>query len=49
MFGVMRLTLERDEGSARGDEDFFSVASTMPLVAEGNQSVSLSFIPSVSV
>lgn len=33
MSGVMRLILERDEGSARGDEDFFSVARTMPLVA----------------
>lgn len=33
MSGVMRDTFERDGGSMRGDEDFFSVASTMPLVA----------------
>lgn len=33
MFGVMRLTFERDGGSIKGEEDFFSVASTMPLVA----------------
>lgn len=33
MFGVMRETLERDGGSIRGEEDFFSVARTMPLVA----------------
>jgi len=33
MFGVMRLILDREEGSARGDEDFFSVARTIPLVA----------------
>lgn len=33
MLGVMRLILDRDEGSARGDEDFFSVARTIPLVA----------------
>lgn len=39
MSGVMRLILERDEGSARGDEDFFSVARTIPLVAERSQSV----------
>lgn len=34
MLGVMRETLEREGGSMRGEEDFFSVASTMPLVAE---------------
>ncbi len=33
MSGVMRDTFERDGGSMRGEEDFFSVASTMPLVA----------------
>lgn len=33
MFGVMRLTLDDDEESMRGDDDFFSVASTMPFVA----------------
>src|SRR5579862_7142214 len=33
IFGVMRDTLEREGGSMRGEEDFFSVASTMPLVA----------------
>jgi hypothetical protein len=35
MLGVIRLTLERDGGSIRGEEDFFSVASTMPFVADG--------------
>lgn len=34
MSGVMRLILDKEEGSARGDEDFFSVARTMPLVAD---------------
>jgi hypothetical protein len=34
IFGVMRLTFERDGGSIRGDEDFFSVARTIPFVAE---------------
>jgi hypothetical protein len=33
IFGVIRLTFERDGGSIRGDEDFFSVARTMPFVA----------------
>jgi len=33
MLGVIRLTFEREGGSMRGDEDFFSVARTMPLVA----------------
>ena len=33
MFGVMRLTFEREGGSIKGDDDFFSVASTMPFVA----------------
>lgn len=33
MLGVTRLILDREEGSARGDEDFFSVARTIPLVA----------------
>ena len=33
MLGVMRLTLEREGASMRGEEDFFSVARTMPLVA----------------
>ena len=32
-FGVMSETLERDDGSMREEADFFSVASTMPLVA----------------
>jgi hypothetical protein len=31
--GVMREILDKEGGSIRGDEDFFSVASTMPLVA----------------
>jgi hypothetical protein len=33
MLGVIRLTLERDGGSMSGEEDFFSVARTMPFVA----------------
>jgi hypothetical protein len=33
IFGVMRLTFEREGGSMRGDEDFFSVARTIPFVA----------------
>jgi hypothetical protein len=33
MLGVIRLTFERDGGSMRGDDDFFSVARTMPFVA----------------
>lgn len=33
MFGVMRLIFWRDVGSVSGEEDFFSVARTMPLVA----------------
>ncbi len=33
MSGVMRETLEREGGSIRGEEDFFSVARTMPFVA----------------
>ena len=33
MFGVMRLTFEAEEASMRGEEDFFSVARTMPLAA----------------
>ena len=31
--GVMRETFEREGGSINGDEDFFSVARTMPFVA----------------
>lgn len=34
MLGVTRLILDSEEGSARGEEDFFSVARTMPFVAE---------------
>ena len=33
MFGVIKDTFDSDGGSMSGDEDFFSVASTMPLVA----------------
>ena len=33
MFGVMRETFESEGGSISGDEDFFSVARTIPLVA----------------
>jgi hypothetical protein len=51
MFGVMRLTLERDGGSINGEEDFFSVARTIPFVAIQTvsicfkQSRSFSFLP----
>lgn len=33
IFGVIKLTFEREGGSIRGEDDFFSVARTMPLVA----------------
>jgi hypothetical protein len=33
MLGVIRDTLESEGGSMSGEEDFFSVASTMALVA----------------
>lgn len=33
MLGVMLLILAREDWSARGDEDFFSVARTIPFVA----------------
>lgn len=33
MFGVIRLTFDDDAESMRGDDDFFSVARTMPFVA----------------
>lgn len=33
MFGVIKETFESDGGSIKGDDDFFSVAKTMPLVA----------------
>lgn len=33
MSGVTRLILDSELGSARGDDDFFSVARTIPLVA----------------
>jgi len=39
MLGVMRETLEREGGSIRGDEDFFSVARTTPLVAKNGSLV----------
>lgn len=38
MLGVMRLIFDREDGSARGEEDFFSVARTMPFVAVTGQS-----------
>ncbi len=34
MLGVIRLTLDREGGSIKGEEDFFSVARTTPLVAK---------------
>jgi hypothetical protein len=33
MFGVINETFDREGGSIKGDEDFFSVARTMPFVA----------------
>jgi hypothetical protein len=33
MSGVMREILEREGGSMSGEEDFFSVARTIPFVA----------------
>lgn len=36
MFGVMRLIFDEDCESMSGDDDFFSVASTMPFVAENH-------------
>jgi len=33
MLGVMSETLEREGGSIKGEDDFFSVARTTPLVA----------------
>lgn len=33
MFGVTRLTFDDDAESMRGDDDFFSVARTIPFVA----------------
>ena len=33
MLGVISETLDRDGGSINGEEDFFSVARTMPLEA----------------
>jgi len=33
MFGVTRLTFDDDAESMRGEDDFFSVARTMPFVA----------------
>jgi hypothetical protein len=35
MFGVTRLTFDDDAESRRGDDDFFSVARTIPFVAAG--------------
>ena len=35
MLGVTSETLEREGGSISGEEDFFSVARTIPLVAVG--------------
>jgi len=33
IFGVIRLTFDEDAESMSGDEDFFSVARTIPFVA----------------
>ena len=34
MSGVIRDTFDKDGGSIRGDDDFFSVARTTPFVAK---------------
>lgn len=34
MSGVIRLTLESEGGSMSGEDDFFSVAKTIPFVAD---------------
>jgi hypothetical protein len=39
MLGVTREILDSELGSARGEDDFFSVARTIPLVAALGQSV----------
>jgi len=38
ILGVIKLTLDEDDESMRGDDDFFSVARTIPFVAEEKQS-----------
>ena len=38
--GVIKETFERDGGSIKGDDDFFSVARTTPLVADYDMSIS---------
>lgn len=53
MLGVMRLTFDEDEESMSGEEDFFSVARTIPLVARNihqfplaiNVDTNIPFIP----
>jgi hypothetical protein len=35
MLGVIKLTFDEDDESMSGDEDFFSVARTIPFVADG--------------
>lgn len=37
IFGVIKLTFESEGGSMRGEDDFFSVARTMPFVAIESQ------------
>jgi hypothetical protein len=38
IFGVTRAILDEECGSTSGEDDFFSVASTMPFVAMKNVS-----------
>lgn len=45
----MREILERDGGSIRGDDDFFSVARTIPLVAKCESDVSYYSIATIDV
>jgi len=43
MSGVIKEILEREGGSMSGEEDFFSVASTIPFVAVEDQRIHVSY------
>jgi hypothetical protein len=45
MLGVIRLIFSDDVESMSGDDDFFSVARTMPLVACSRQPLSAKICP----
>ena len=44
MLGVISETLESEGGSMSGDEDFFSVARTIPFVAAWNVNICTSTV-----